>query len=181
MGIVTKKGDKGKTRTMAGEEISKADVSLTLMGDLDELNGVMGFARSLLKEERLEAFAKELMDVQRVLARLMAEASCGPKGGYADGLTERDVDRIEKQIARYEQAVALPKSFIVAGATAAAAAIEIARAVARRAERSAVGLNEKGLFPNTHALIWLNRFSDYLFIVARAAEKESGVEFETAT
>lgn len=174
MTIVTKKGDRGTTVTFAGEEISKTDPLIKLNGAIDDLNARVGFARSLLGEASLLGIAGELKEVQGVLFRLGAEI----QGATEHAISRKDVEDIEERIMAHESSFDLPRSFITPGAMPASAAIDCARAYARRVERKAIAAHEKGVSVSEDARVWLNRVSDYLFIAARAAEHEAGVEFD---
>ncbi len=178
MGIVTKAGDKGTTRLLSGEEISKSDPRLDLVGAIDELSASVGFARSLLKDAGLLNLAHDAREVQRALYKLGAEASAGPAGGFDDIISGEDIAYLESRISAYERVMKLPASFVLAGATAPASALDVARARARSLERNAIAAMEKGWFDNADACVWLNRASDFLFVLARAAVHQAGVEFD---
>jgi len=180
MGIVTKKGDRGKTSTLGGEEISKSDLRMDLVGTLDELNTNIGFARSLIKKDGLDFLASELRELQLDLLRLGAELSMGGKQTFENPISQKDVSAIEDKICRLEEEVVLPRSFVLPGVIPCSSAVEIARSVARRLERLIVEAREKRGFENERACIWINRVSDYLFMIARAAEKYSGADFDKA-
>jgi cob(I)alamin adenosyltransferase len=174
MTIITKRGDRGTTVTFAGEEISKTDPLIKLNGAIDDLNAKVGFARSLLIEASLLKIAAELKEVQAVLFRLGAEI----QGATESVISKKDVEDVEERIMAHESSFDLPRSFITPGAMPASAAVDCARAYARRVERKAIAAHEKGIAVSGHARVWLNRISDYLFIAARAAEHEAGVEFD---
>lgn len=174
MTIITKKGDRGTTVTFAGEEISKTDPLIMLNGAIDGLNAQIGVARSLLIEVSLLKLARELKEVQGVLFRLGAEI----QGATGHVVGKEDVENLEERIMAHESSFDLPRSFITPGAMPASATMDFARAVARRVEREAIGAVEKGVSVSETARVWLNRVSDYLFIAARAAEHEAGVEFD---
>jgi len=174
MTIMTKKGDRGPTLTFAGEEVSKTDPLIMLNGAIDGLNAQIGFARSLLTDASSLSLARELKDVQGVLFRLGAEI----QGATGHVVNKRDVEGVEERIMAHESTFDLPRSFITPGAMPASAAMDFARAVARRVEREAIAAAEKGVSVSEDARVWLNRVSDYLFIAARAAEHEAGVEFD---
>lgn len=174
MTIITKRGDRGTTQTFAGEKISKTDSLIMLNGAIDELNAQVGFSRSLLNEASLLKFAHELREVQGVLLRLGAEI----QGATGYVISKSDIEDVEELIMAHESSFELPRSFITPGAMPASAAMDIARAVARRVECEAIAAAEKGIAVSDHARVWLNRVSDYLFIAARAAEHEAGEKFD---
>jgi cob(I)alamin adenosyltransferase len=178
MGIVTKTGDKGRTCTCACKDVSKADLMIELIGDVDELNAQAGFARSMLRGEGLSDIAADVRRLQLALFRIGAEISMGAGTTYDEAIAQKDIELIEGRIAELEAEVDLPKSFLLPGTTPAASAIEVARAVARRVERQAVRAKEAGLIVNEHVCVWLNRASDHLFMLARAAEAAEGIEFD---
>lgn len=171
MSVVTKKGDDGTTGTLSGQRVSKADFRIELEGCIDELNTHIGFARSLIKTRGLKDLADELMQFQLTLFRLGAEVSMASDAIFDNPICEEDIAALEKYIADRERSIELPDSFLVPGNTTETAALEIARASVRRLERRAVAAGEKGLVPNKNALIWLNRASDYLFVLIHAVEK----------
>lgn len=180
MGIVTRIGDRGTTRTLAGEEISKADERLEYAGAIDEANASVGLARSLLKQEGLLNLAAEIRQAQMVLFRLGAEVSMGPQRVPDDAVDVNDVRHVEHLIGQYEHEARLPPSFLVPGTTPAASALDVARTQVRRLERILAAATEQGRFSNPQATVWINRLSDYLFLLARIAEQHTGVEFDTA-
>ena len=174
MTIITKKGDRGTTVTFAGKEVSKADPMIALNGAVDELNAHLGFARSFLKEASFLSIAGEVRALQLVLFRLGAEI----QGGASNVISAQDIEDVEELIMSHEATLKLPRAFIVAGSMPASGALDIARTVARRVEREAIAAAEKGVLVSEYARVWLNRISDLLFVLARAAEHEAGVEFD---
>jgi cob(I)alamin adenosyltransferase len=177
MGIITKRGDCGLTETLGGEEISKSDIRLHCIGTLDELNSAIGLARSLANEKGLKEVGRELRSIQLALFHLGSEISVGLNGIPKNPVTERDVTAIEDRMGELEENIDLPRSFLVPGSTPPAAALDLARSMARRLERLIVEAKEQQLFLNQHACVWVNRLSDYFFLLARVLEKQSGVNF----
>lgn len=177
MRIVTKRGDKGRTRLLSGEEVSKADGRLEVAGTVDELCAHLGMARSLIEDAALAGEVRELtVDLFRIGAEL---ASNSPeKQKWLEPTEARHVEWIEKRIEAIEPGLKLPLSFIVPGATAASSALDVARTVARRLERRVAALAEAGGYANPQGVIYLNRVSDYLFLLARVAEKRAGIPFD---
>jgi cob(I)alamin adenosyltransferase len=175
MSIITKQGDNGKTKLISGEEVSKSCARIEASGALDELVSQLGLARSLTGIDRL---AKEVRELQTDLFRLGAELSAtkAKQVKWLEPTSEKHVKHIEDKIQALESHIELPASFLIPGSTTASAAIEVARAVARRLERRVVTLSELGEYDNPHGLVYLNRISDYLFLLARAVEIELGVD-----
>jgi len=177
MGVVTKMGDKGRTRLLSGEEVGKAELRLEVSGTVDELCSHLGLARSFISDADLADEVRKLtVDLFRICAEL---ASNSPdKQKWLEPTEAIHVERMEKRIEAIEQTLRLPPSFIVPGATKASASLDIARAVARRLERRVSALADAGGYANPQGVIYLNRLSDYLFLLARAVEKSEGVPFD---
>ena len=177
MGIVTKRGDKGRTRLLSGEEVEKSEARLEVAGTMDELCSHLGLARALIGDAAQATEVRELtVDLFRIGAELASNAP--EKQKWLEPTEARHVEWIDKRIAAIEPTLRLPLSFIVPGATKASAALDVARAVARRLERRVAALAESGNYANPQGVIYLNRLSDYLFLLARAAEKKAGVPFD---
>jgi cob(I)alamin adenosyltransferase len=158
--IYTRGGDHGETSLGDGSRISKLDPRVAAMGDVDELNSLLGLAGGL---DRIQ---NELFD-------LGADLSV-PFAGYEDRLrvTQDAVDRLEQGIDEANASLPELKSFVLPGGSERAAWLFLARAVCRRAERVTLAV------PDTNPLgaVYLNRLSDLLFVLARAANMEAGVE-----
>jgi len=181
MGIVTKCGDKGKTALLTGEEVSKTSARCEAYGTADELNSFLGLARASLEGEGMEELAHGIRELQLDLLRFAGElaASDPAKSEWAKPTGEAHVEEVEERIAVLEREIKLPSSFIVPGATRASAELDVARSVARRLERRVVALSEGGEYQNSCGLKYVNRLSDYLFLMTRAVEKRSGIPFQT--
>ena len=172
MSIVTKRGDGGSTCLGSGKLVSKDHIAIEACGELDELGSCLGVAKSLITNTKTRGLIES---VQRDLFVICSEAASGPR--QADKLRNRlgksRVDAIEKAIAAAEKKCPSEvRCFSVAGRNQASGAMDLARAVARRAERRVVTLKKKGLLRNRHILIYLNRLSDLLYLLARCLEKE---------
>ena len=161
MGIYTKKGDEGFTSTLSGERISKNDARIHFEGTLDELNSHLGLVKAKIQDEGDRKF---LETIQSKLMKLMAHGSDESNKKYF--FTEDETAELEREIDKIQEF--LPKQFklVLPGKNETEAQIHIARTVARRAERRLVALNaETPLDP--HAASYLNRLSDYLFVLSR--------------
>jgi len=177
MSIVTKQGDRGMTKLLSGETVSKADCRIELVGTLDELLATLGFARSM---SPTQTFASEIRVLQIELMNVGSELSSAGSKGPSKTRTV-DVAQIEKKIAAIESEIKLPPSFLLPGTTPCASALEMARTIARRLERQIVAVrDEKGHIADA-LIIYLNRLSDYLFLLARRAEQLAGVSFDSAS
>ena len=158
--IYTRGGDKGETSLGDGSRVSKLDPRVAAIGDVDELNSLVGWAAGL---ERVQ---NELFD-------LGADLSV-PFAGNEDRLRIDDdaITRLEQEIEARNAALSELKSFVLPGGSERAARLFLARAVCRRAERTALAVPDT----NPLAAVYLNRLSDLLFVLARAANAEAGVD-----
>ena len=175
--IVTKTGDKGETSLMYGRRLSKADPRVDAYGCVDELNSVLGLARSVATDNFL---SDQILAAQRDLIIVMGELATAPsdqerytKDGFHLTTTEM-VDRITSVIFDLEKDKSLyPKDWVVPGGMPVSAALDFARTTCRRAERqiAAFGVEEKD--SNPEILRYLNRLSDLCWVLARYAEKHA--------
>ena len=170
MRIYTARGDQGTT-DLLGERVGKDDPRIELLGALDEATSAIGLGRSLASF----AGANEmLVTAQRDLYQIMAELA------FVDEVRPDSLrlpaDRVawlEASIATVQETVELPRQFVLPGDTTAAAALDVARTVARRAERLAVALANAESIANPEILRYLNRLSSLLFILARAEDVQA--------
>ena len=174
MKIYTKTGDGGETSLFGGTRVRKSDPRVAAYGDVDELNAQLGLARTTSTDAEIVA---ELLQLQRDLFALGAQladphekiASRVNKAVLRDG----DVQRLEQLIDTLDAALPPLRHFILAGGHACGAALHVARAVCRRAERQMVAL-EPAIDPVL--LKYINRLSDLLFVLARTANQRAGAE-----
>jgi cob(I)alamin adenosyltransferase len=172
--IYTKTGDDGQTGLFGGTRVSKADPRVEAYGAVDETNAVIGWARASDAGERLDAL---LAGIQTELFVLGAEFATPPGHRPRLGLPLIDaaaVQRLEHAIDALELDLEPLRNFVLPGGCRAAAALHLARTCCRRAERALV-LALGTVEPSTHALIYLNRLSDLLFVMARHANHTQGV------
>jgi cob(I)alamin adenosyltransferase len=169
--IYTRAGDAGETSLGDGSRVSKTDPRIEAYGAVDELNSVLGLA---LAGGLPDEFRPWLERVQNDLFDVGADLSV-PLEDERERLrvTTEQVERLEELCDLVNERLEPLKSFVLPGGTEAAARLHVARAVCRRAERRAVDLAGQGSV-NAVALAYLNRLSDLLFILARAAN--SGTE-----
>lgn len=168
--VYTRTGDGGETSLVGGARVSKSSLRVVAYGEVDELNSVLGFARSLLNDSEID---DTLALIQNDLFTLGADLA-SPSGIEVPRITERFTATLEEYSDRFLSELEPLKEFILPGGAQAGAALHLARTVARRAERTVVALSEtEELNPDT--IIYLNRLSDLLFILARAANKRAGV------
>lgn len=167
MRIYTAKGDAGTT-DLLGERVDKDDPRIELLGALDEATSAIGLGRA---HATIDAWREMLIQAQRDLYQVMAElAFVDDLRPDAYRLPAARVEWLEASIAAVEATVELPPQFVLPGDTVAGAALDVARTVARRAERLAVALAHHGQLSNPEILRYLNRLSSLLFIVARAED-----------
>lgn len=173
MRIYTRTGDGGMTGLSGGERIPKSDPLMEAVGTIDELNAAVGVARSHLGPG---ALADPLSSVQGWLFELGAEvAAPQKKRHFFETLDESHVQRLEQWIDELADELEELRNFILPGGAKAAAHLHLARAVCRRAERSIVELSQiESVRPVV--LQFLNRLSDWLFVAARKANRDEGVE-----
>ncbi len=172
--IYTKTGDDGTTGRLYGGRVSKADPAAEASGAVDETVAALGLARALAGDRR----GGELLEIQRELFVVGADLATNPaeRERLEPGVslvTDGMVEALEARIDELVRAHPLPNAFVVPGATAASAAIDVARSVARRAERRVVALRESGAAVNPSAIRYLNRLSDLLFVIARIEAGEA--------
>jgi cob(I)alamin adenosyltransferase len=157
--IYTRGGDKGETSLGDGSRVSKLDPRVAAMGDVDELNSVVGWAGGL---ERVQ---NELFD-------LGADLSVPFEVDDRLRIADEAVTRLEQEIEEANASLPELKSFVLPGGSERAARLFLARAVCRRAERAVLAVPDV----NPLAAIYLNRLSDLLFVLARAANVGGGIE-----
>jgi cob(I)alamin adenosyltransferase len=176
--IVTRGGDGGETSLLYGGRVPKDDLHTEAYGALDEAVSALGLARAT---EPDPARAARLLALQRQLFTVGAELATGRGARH---LLERHfptvdaamVEELERETHALEERVPLPRAFVVPGGTPAAAAVDMARTLVRRAERRAVALRRAGELENAEVLRYLNRCSDLLFMLAREAEQGATTE-----
>ena len=178
--IYTRGGDKGKTSLGDGRRVGKDDLRVAAYGTVDEANAVIGIARTLTSgnaDDMLGRIQDDLFDLGADL--------CVPEGGTKGEragaeplrITANQVQRLEAEIDHMNESLQPLSSFILPGGTGAAAHLHLARTVVRRAERLMVRLHrENGERVNTHALHYINRLSDHLFVLARHINDEHGFD-----
>ena len=172
--IYTRTGDAGETGLFDGTRVSKADPRVDAYGDVDELASWLGVVRSRLERSDL---AEMVVHVQRDLLALGARLA-DPRhkiAGRVDkvSLTDQDVKRLEGWIDTLEATLPPLRRFILAGGDEAGAGFHYARAICRRAERRIVALGPEAV--EVVAIVYINRLSDLLFTMARAANARAGV------
>ncbi|MGZ8667102.1 MAG: cob(I)yrinic acid a,c-diamide adenosyltransferase [Solirubrobacterales bacterium] len=171
--IYTKKGDDGTTSLWYGGRVLKSDARTEAYGSVDEAGSALGVARSICGEHT--EVEGDLLRIQNELFVAGAELATAPEAAdrLADGIsriTPAMTDDLDAVIDRYMERVELPPKFVIPGGTPLSAALDVARAAIRRAERRVVALHEaEGLAPD-EVLRYLNRASDAVYAMARFAD-----------
>jgi cob(I)alamin adenosyltransferase len=174
MSIVTKTGDQGLTGLMYNRRVPKSHPRVEAYGAVDELNAALGLARATAQDQFLR---EHLLPIQNDLVVLMGELATLPedlerylKDGFSQ-IAPEAVTRLEQVVINLEARKITFKGWATPGANLNAAALDVARTVARRAERRAVALHEQDQLQNLQVIIYLNRLSDLLWLMARWAEQ----------
>jgi len=164
--IYTKTGDKGATSLIGGTKVLKSDLRIEAYGTVDELNSYIGLCGDLLIDEPSK---KNLQEIQDRLFTIGSSLACDPEKEpkmKIPDLKEDDVILLEKEIDRMNEVLPEMKNFILPGGHITVSHLHIARCICRRAERCCVRLQENQE-ENFIIIKYLNRLSDYLFVLAR--------------
>lgn len=162
--ITTKNGDGGMTELVGKKNVPKSDLRIQLLGDLDELTSYVGLVKSKIKEDAI-VFALE--QIQNHLLTVMAGVA--EPNTVKHRLSETVLQNLEEEMARVSEMVKLPEGFVLSGKNTLSAELDVTRAVARRAERSLSSVTVK-FGTDRIAKKYLNRLSDYFYLLARYAE-----------
>ena len=175
MKTFNRRGDKGETSLFLGPRVPKSDPHCEAYGSIDEAVAALGLARALSRKQKVRDI---LFGVQKDLFVLAGELATPPEAyeklaqNYPV-LTDGDVQRLEGFINDLERMVKMPERFVIPGDGPASAAIHLARATIRRAERRVVSLQQDGQVPNKEVLKYLNRLADLLFTLSLYEETGS--------
>lgn len=171
MGISTKTGDRGITSLLYGGRVQKDSLLIETIGILDELSSFLGLGKSLLKDRRQK---KLIETIQTGLWLIGSEIATKPPyiGRLSKRLKREDVKYLDSTIKKLEKKYK-PKEycFLLTGENTVSAILDVARTIARRAERRVTTLLKRRMLKNRHILVYLNRLSDLLYLLARSCEK----------
>jgi cob(I)alamin adenosyltransferase len=171
-------GDDGSTALLGGGRAPKNDLRIEAYGTVDETSSALGLGRALAEDARTREVCEEL---QRGLYRLGAELATNPEqAGKFGRFTAADVARLEELTSELEAAAPMPHEFVLPGGTPGSAALDLARTVARRAERRVLALAGAADDVTPEVRAWLNRLSLVLFVLARYEESRAGRAAEAA-
>ncbi len=183
MKIYTKTGDKGKTSLIGGTKVPKSHLRIESYGTIDELNSYVGLCSDLLQQEkkmdlsRDEKVSQTLLEIQDRLFTIGSSLACDPEKErkmLIPDLHEEDLVTLEQEIDRMNEVLPEMKSFILPGGNPTVSQLHVARCVCRRAERDVVRLEQESGEVEPIILKYLNRLSDYLFVLARYVGHELG-------
>jgi len=165
--IYTKTGDLGKTSLIGGTKVAKSHIRIESYGTVDELNSYIGLVSDHFNDEPSKIILKEIQDrLFTIGSSLACDPDKEPLMKIPD-LKEEDIELLELQIDKMNDSLPVMKSFILPGGHIAVSTTHIARCVCRRAERLCVNMQQHDLFVEPLVIKYLNRLSDYLFVLAR--------------
>src|SRR5271170_5949240 len=174
MSIATTRGDGGQTGLAGGIRISKGDLRVEAYGTVDELNSVLGFARSICTNKEIRDWTE---GIQRTLFRVGSALATPPESKKAPpSITQEDVEALTKLVHQIEATEGILADWSLPGAHTESAAYEVARTVCRRAERSTVRLAESGQEVKPEVLAYLNRLSDLVWLFGSLIELNAGID-----
>ena len=172
--IYTKSGDDGTTGLLSNRRVPKDDMRIEAYGTVDELNAALGLARASGLAPEADALAARVQDDLFAVGSALADPD--PAGPFHDTVSAAHVEHLERAIDALEAGLPPLRQFILPGGSLPAAHLHLARTICRRAERLAVHLSRQ---PGEHVpnrlVAYLNRLSDFLFVLARAANVHAGV------
>lgn len=174
MKIYTKTGDAGETSLFDQTRVSKADSRVEAYGEVDELNACLGAARAAGVDADVAAALEAIQKQLFALGARLADPSSRIAGRVTKAaITPENVEALEQTIDRLDEELPPLRRFVLPGGSAAGAQLHVARTVCRRAERRVVGLGASEV--DSILVIYLNRLSDLLFVMARAVNHRAGV------
>ena len=165
--IYTKTGDLGKTSLIGGTKVPKSHLRIETYGTVDELNSTIGLLGDYLSDGNSKTMLREIQDR---LFTIGSSLACDPEKApnlKIPDLKDTDITLLERQIDFMQEALPPMKSFILPGGHITVSTAHITRCVCRRAERLCVNMQEHDLFVEPLVIKYLNRLSDYLFVLAR--------------
>ncbi len=174
MKIYTKTGDDGTTGLLGSRRVLKDDLRIDAYGTIDELNAVLGVARAQVIDPETDLMLARIQDELFAVGAALADPN--PAGPFHSTITPEHAERLEHEIDVWETQLPQLTQFILPAGTTAAAQIHLARTVCRRAERLVVKLgHQAGEHVPEPLLVYLNRLSDALFVLARVINQRAGV------
>jgi len=174
--IYTKTGDKGETALVSGTRVSKAHERIDLYGELDELNSRLGVSAALMEKEiRLQRISEFMHSIQSSIFDLGSQLACEAEkreGFQLPKISQEFITDLEEEIDRLDHELPPLKNFILPGGSETSAQLHLARTQARKVERKLIHFLESSKEESPeNAAVFLNRLSDYLFVLSRYVDK----------
>ena len=174
--IYTKTGDTGNTSLIGGTKVPKSHIRIESYGTVDELNSFIGLCSDQLTHTPSKILLKEIQDrLFTIGSSLACDPDREPLMKIPD-LKESDIQLLEAEIDKMNVAIPAMKSFILPGGHPAVSSLHVARCICRRAERICVHMQQENIFVEPLVIKYLNRLSDYLFVLSRYTGHLLGVE-----
>jgi len=174
--IYTKTGDQGNTSLIGGTKVPKSNLRIEAYGTVDELNSFIGLVNDQIQDNHIAPLLKEIQDrLFTIGSSLACDPEKEPKLKIPD-LKESDISFLEKEIDRMNEVLPPMKSFILPGGHVAVSTTHVTRCVCRRAERICVSMQVQQMEIEPLVIKYLNRLSDFLFILARYVAHQLKVE-----
>lgn len=174
--IYTKTGDTGNTSLIGGTKVPKSHIRIETYGTVDELNSYIGLCSDQLTHMPSKVLLKEIQDrLFTIGSSLACDPDREPLMKIPD-LKEGDIQLLETEIDKMNESVPPMKSFILPGGHPSVSSLHVARCICRRAERLCVHMQQEQIFVEPLVIKYLNRLSDYLFVLSRFIGHILGVE-----
>jgi len=174
MPIYTKKGDTGQT-ALPGKKVSKSDCLIEALGNLDELNSFLGFVAALSGRNYLKKILPKIQNhIFLIQAEVASQDQTTSKPSFSY-ISEKNVLSLEKAIDKIEELLSPINKFILPQGARDSAALHVARTICRKTERALVRVNLEKPFENPNILKYINRLSDFLFVLARFSNKINNI------
>lgn len=174
--IYTKTGDTGNTSLIGGTKVPKSHIRIETYGTVDELNSYIGFCNDQITHQNSRQLLREIQDR---LFTIGSSLACDPDREpllKIPDLKETDIQLLETEMDAMNEKIPAMKSFILPGGHPAVSSLHVARCICRRAERLTVHMQQENIFVDPLVIKYLNRLSDYLFVLSRYIGHELGVE-----
>lgn len=174
--IYTKTGDKGNTSLIGGVRVPKSHIRIESYGTVDELNSFIGMVNDLAANEKISGWLREIQDRLFTLGSALATNPDKEVKMKLPDLHDADVKWLEERIDEMNEVLPEMRSFILPGGNLASSTCHVARCVCRRAERLCVNMHEHEEYMPDLIIQYLNRLSDFLFVLARYITHINGAE-----
>ena len=170
--IYTKTGDKGTTSLIGGTKVPKSHLRIESYGTVDELNSHIGYCNDLIQHNETNHILKEIQDRLFTIGSSLATDPEKEPAMKIPDLKEEDILLLEKEMDKMDASLPVMKSFVLPGGHQVVSSLHIARCVCRRAERTCVRMQFEEMEVDPVVIKYLNRLSDYLFVLSRFMTKE---------